>query len=100
MNLIFYLGETAENKTISVYYLFKHLLKTKADYLRLILGDFFTNFTPNSTSLSLTPLFLLIFKYFISTIIYYKLYLYLLFITTVSVAIVLSIVSRVSVAAS
>ena len=46
-NPIFYLGETAENKTISVRYLFKHLLKTKMDYLRLILGDFFTNLTGN-----------------------------------------------------
>ena len=99
MNLIFYLRETAKNKTISVCYLFKHLLKTKADYLHLILRDF-TNFIPDFTSLSLTPSFLSIFKLFISAIMSYKLYLYLLFITTVSMAAVLSIVSKVFVAAS
>jgi hypothetical protein len=94
-NPIFYLGGTAKNKTISVRYLCKHLLKTKADYLRLILEDFFTNFTPNSKSSSLTPSFLLIFKLFISAIMSCKLYLYLLFVT-----IVLSIVSTVFVAVS
>jgi len=62
------------------------------DYLRLILRDFFTNFTPNSMSLSLTPSFLLIFKPFISVIMSCKLYLYLLFVAAVSIATVLSIV--------
>jgi len=81
-----------KKKTTSIRYLFEHLLKTKADYLRLILRDFFTNFTPDSTSLSLIPLFLLIFKPFISAIMSYKLYLYLLFVAAVSIATVLSIV--------
>jgi len=100
VNLIFYLEETAKNKTIFICYLFKYLLKTKADYLCLILRDFFINFTLDFTSLSLTPLFLLIFKPFIFAIISYKVYLYLLFITAVSIAIVLSIVSKVFVVVS
>ena len=70
------------------------------DYLRLILRDFFINFTPNSISLSLTPSFLLIFKLFISAIMFYKVYLYLLFIAVVSVAVVLSIISNIFMAAS
>jgi len=96
---MFYLREIAKNKTTSVRYLFKYLLKTKAYYLHLNFRDFFTNFTFNSTSSSLTPSFLSIFKLFIFTIISYKVYSYLSFITAVSIATVLSIISRVFIAA-
>ena len=99
-NLIFYLGEMAKNKTISVCYLFKHLLKTKVDYLHLILRDFFINFTLDFISLSLTPLFLLIFKLLIFTIISYKMYLYLSFITIVSIATVLFIIFKMFITTS
>ena len=90
----------AKNKTISICYLFRHLLKTKVDYLYLIFKNIFTNFIFNFIFLSLTPLFLLIFKFFIFAIISCKVYLYLLFIAVIFVAVVLSRIFRVFIAAS